>query len=207
MNTRTLEYIKNHLNEINNNNWDRVFPISLVEDILDFDDINVIYESLINAGIYIDLETLFKKDYNFTHCILRDKSESLDEFEDRALKQIYQETTQSLAGLFNEFTLGYIQDSLRASYSVPIDDYDLSGSRDTKPQESKLILILSQHGYPIYKLNFTNNKVGDELQFRVEGNQLENNAIYLPYGIGYNLDAIKKDMDTLIEEIESEVIG
>jgi hypothetical protein len=60
MDKTTRDYILKYKNEILKNQWDRVFPIYILEDYLEWDDVNDIYESLINADIYIDLETLFK---------------------------------------------------------------------------------------------------------------------------------------------------
>lgn len=207
MNEIPQKYIKNHLKEIEENNWYQVFPISISQDILDFDDVDEIYESLVNAGIYIDLETLFKQDYNFKNYILRNKDESFNEFENRALTQFYKETTVQLASLFNEHTFGYIIDSLRASFTLPIQDYDLSGNRNTKPTEVKLEIILSPYGYSLYNLRFINSEMGEELQFRIESEIIEANTIYFPYGIGYNLSKVKNDMGALIQELEKEIIG
>ena len=198
----SLKYIKNHLEEIQNDEWYKVFPISILEDTMVFDTMDEVYSLLLDANVNIDLETLFKQSYKFENYILRSKNESLIDFEDRALKQFYKETTTQLASSFNEFTFEHIIDSLRANSTIPVQDYDLSGNKDTKPTKVELITFLSRYGYPTYILKFINDKVDEELQLSIESMALEENSIYFPYGIGYNLAIIEKDIDNLIKEIE-----
>ena len=38
-----FKYIKEHLKDIQNNEWYKVFPISILEDIMDFENVNEIY--------------------------------------------------------------------------------------------------------------------------------------------------------------------
>lgn len=199
------QYVKMHSENINNGEWDKLFG----KDIYDvtplmFSEIDKLYEMITSIGVNIDLIELSKK-YKTPDTYLRDPNEQLDSFVDRVEKEFYDKFyTTKFASLFKKITFEEIFQGM-TMVSTLIDS-DFSGSNfDDTPTFIELFLILSDIGYPTFRINFTNEDTGEQLSgyFKMPGD----NILYLPFGVFYDYKQVRDAQNDLIQELETEIIG
>ena len=194
-----------HKEDINNEEWSKVFAKDIYDSTpLMFSEINTLYEMLIDSKINIDLIELSKQ-YQLLDTYLREPGEELGSFISRVERDFYDKFyTNKFASLFKEKTFEEIYQGI--SRISTLVDSDFSGSNiDDKPTFIEMFLVLSEVGYPVFRVNFLNEDTDEQLTgyFHTPKNSL----VYLPFGVFYDYKQIRDAQNDLTEELEVEIIG
>ena len=154
-------YIKMHEKDINEEEWSNVFGKNIYDATpLTFEEIDALYEILINSEIYIDLIRLSRQ-YKLLDTYLRDENEALNSFTNRVERDFYDKFyTDKFASMLKEKTFEEIYQGI--AMMPTFVDSDFSGSHyDDKPTFIESFLILSEFSYPIFRVNFLNETTND----------------------------------------------
>ena len=190
---------------IENDEWHKVFDKDIYDVTpLTFEELHELYKMFIDSGIKIDLIEL-AKNYNLPNTYLRDDNENLSPFNDRVERDFYDKFyTTKFAQLFKEKTFEEIYQGVDNVSTLIDSDFSGSGFND-KPTLIESFLVLSEIGYPIFRVNFINEGTGECLAayFKLP----KYSILYFPFGVFYDYELIRDAQNDLIEELETEIIG
>lgn len=190
MNKNTINYLHQHLNDINTGKWENVFSQDVITDgILSFEEIEEIYQMILKSNIEFNPNTIANAN-NCPDKALRDIDESLEHFFKRVDQLCYKtfytkEYTDcnfdTLIDIF-QYSQYYIDHS---------SDYE-DGSQ--VPLWGELIVAANKDSIPTINLHFYSEDGGTlSIYF-----SLDAKFIYFPFGLFFDYHEIANAIEDIV---------